>query len=689
MKSDMMDAVELSDADLVAESLSGDRDAFGRIVERYQTLIASVAYCATGNVSQSEDLAQETFVSAWKELAALREPAKLRSWLCSITRFLIGKEFRRQGREPIYEAESLETLDEWTSPEPLPPEHAISQEELTLLWRSLERIPPAYREPLVLFYREHQSIEAVAADLGLSEDAVKQRLSRGRKFLQEQFMAFVAGALDQTRPGKTFALGVIAALPLLGATAKGATVGTTLAKHGGVAAKTTASGGILQAFGYLVMDMVYWVAAALPLGGYIGYKMGGDSQNSERARRSVATFWRIIGISMFSLFCLPVLVALFLAYVIHLHLSDAKVAAIGIPCLNVALPTFMFGVVPLSLVIWIWQRRRPTVPGGAMGIQNSSQSPKSITIWVVLAMTLAIAYLGFFSWTYSLASRMHLLAKDMPTTRSLSTREAQAVIADSQVQKFRVKLYQNVGGGRTLSGDLLENGKMTPFHAPADNSTLALLTEKRISYETEIANRDGRPLPSRANYLAQRLLTPFSCFIVVAGAVTLLRGRHHRQSATHAITGLTNERRVDRAFAALAACGMLAMAIAVGLTTDWKVRRIAASQVAKVIAHHPKARCEVFQYFDGSRRLWISDRHTPDFIAPASEPTLGLLTRQGITCQTYVASYRAGAPGYLGRSQLAAVLWILALGAAAGGLLSWAVKSQPISQSRIQGAGAI
>ena len=139
-------------------------------------------------------------------------------------------------------------MDEWTSPEPLPPDHAISQEELSLLWRSLERIPPAYREPLVLFYREHQSIEAVAQSLGLSEDAVKQRLSRGRKFLQEQFMAFVAGALDQTRPGKTFALGVMAAFPLLGATAKGATVGTTLAKHGSVAAKTTTSGGILQAF---------------------------------------------------------------------------------------------------------------------------------------------------------------------------------------------------------------------------------------------------------------------------------------------------------------------------------------------------------------------------------------------------------------------------------------------------------
>ena len=311
---------ELNDADLVAESLSGNRDAFGWIVERYQTLISSLAYCATGNVSRSEDLAQETFVSAWKQLAELREPAKLRPWLCSIARFLISKEFRRQGREPDHAAESLEAVDEWVSPEPLPPDQVISDEEKAILWRSLERIPEIYREPLVLFYREHQSIEAVAQDLGLSEDAVKQRLSRGRKLLQEQFLAFVAGALKQTSPGKAFTLGVIAALPLLATTAKAATVGTALAQQGSVAAKTTALGGFLQASSKILLGFVYWMAPVLPLGGYIGYKMGGDRQHSERARRSVATFWRIMGLSMLLFVLLPPL----LLALIHENLSPVR-----------------------------------------------------------------------------------------------------------------------------------------------------------------------------------------------------------------------------------------------------------------------------------------------------------------------------------------------------------------------------
>jgi len=50
----------------------------------------------------------------------------------------------------------------------------------------LERIPATYREALILFYREEKSIERVAIELELSEEAVKQRLSRGRKLLQDE-----------------------------------------------------------------------------------------------------------------------------------------------------------------------------------------------------------------------------------------------------------------------------------------------------------------------------------------------------------------------------------------------------------------------------------------------------------------------------------------------------------------------
>src|SRR5260370_20843242 len=92
----MAAASEYADAELVSQSLAGNREAFERIVVRYQSLICSLAYSATGSVSRSEDLAQETFLAAWKQLQSLREPDRLRPWLCGIVRNLINSAFRRQ-----------------------------------------------------------------------------------------------------------------------------------------------------------------------------------------------------------------------------------------------------------------------------------------------------------------------------------------------------------------------------------------------------------------------------------------------------------------------------------------------------------------------------------------------------------------------------------------------------------------
>src|ERR1022692_1276214 len=231
MTSTMTSLTEMPDNELVAQTLDGNRDAFGRIVSRYQSLICSLAYSATGSLGQSEDLAQETFITAWKHLRHLRERHKLRAWLCGTARTRINNNPRRGGREPLRDAETLDSAPDSPAPEPLPHDQTISNEEQAILWRSLERIPEIYREPLVLYYREHQSVEKVAEALELSEDAVKQRLSRGRKLLHEQVLAFVEGALEKTNPGKAFTIGVLASLPVvLTTSAKAATLGAAAIK---------------------------------------------------------------------------------------------------------------------------------------------------------------------------------------------------------------------------------------------------------------------------------------------------------------------------------------------------------------------------------------------------------------------------------------------------------------------------
>jgi hypothetical protein len=86
---------------------------------------------------------------------------------------------------------------------------------------------------LILFNREHRSVERVAAELELSEDAVKQRLSRGRKLLADEVAAFVEGTLERTTPGRAFTLDVMSVLPVGPATAS-----TLLAGKGTAATKS-------------------------------------------------------------------------------------------------------------------------------------------------------------------------------------------------------------------------------------------------------------------------------------------------------------------------------------------------------------------------------------------------------------------------------------------------------------------
>jgi RNA polymerase sigma factor (sigma-70 family) len=271
-----------NDAELVGGSLAGNRDAFGKIVSRYQSLICSLAYSATGSLGQSEDLAQETFIIAWKRLGHLRERAKLRAWLCGIARNRINNFLRREGREPIRMAEPLDSLPESPSPGPLPADQTISNEEQAILWRSLERIPEIYREPLILFYREHQSIEAVALHLDLTEDTVKQRLSRGRKLLQEQVLAFVEGALERTNPGPAFTLGVLAALPALTISAKAAALGVAAAKG----AATVKAAGVAGLFGAISSPLL-----AIS-GNYASYRMSLDEAQSDEERGHVKRMFR-------------------------------------------------------------------------------------------------------------------------------------------------------------------------------------------------------------------------------------------------------------------------------------------------------------------------------------------------------------------------------------------------------------
>ncbi|MDX2088024.1 MAG: sigma-70 family RNA polymerase sigma factor [Kofleriaceae bacterium] len=202
-----MGHIAMTDAELVEASRRGQREAFGQLVTRYQDLVCAVSYSSTRDWNLSEDVAQDTFIAAWSQLGQLRETSRLRSWLCGIARNLAHKARRRTRREVEID-EALPALDD-------DPFATTAQAEVDRVVReALARIPDTYREPLVLYYCEQQSVREIAESLGIAEAAAMQRLSRGRRHLAAGVDALVERALRGPRTKRNLAASVLAALPI-------------------------------------------------------------------------------------------------------------------------------------------------------------------------------------------------------------------------------------------------------------------------------------------------------------------------------------------------------------------------------------------------------------------------------------------------------------------------------------------
>lgn len=203
---------EKSDAQLVALTRAGDKGAFVEIVARHQTMVCGIAFGILNDFAASEDVAQETFFAAYRKLADIREPNHLRAWLAQITRNTALVKVRRRGlEEPL--ANDFEMADET----PKPDDAAASEEQNILVRKALEKLPEQYRPHLVLFYCEGQSTRAVAEALGLSDDAVRQRLSRGREMLRSHLEGVVETVLKRKRPTALFTMTVAAGIGALAA----------------------------------------------------------------------------------------------------------------------------------------------------------------------------------------------------------------------------------------------------------------------------------------------------------------------------------------------------------------------------------------------------------------------------------------------------------------------------------------
>ena len=172
------------EAILIRSARSGDREAFGRLVQLYQRPVFSLAYRMLGSAPDAEDAAQESFLRAYRALGGYDSGRAFSTWLLSIAAHHCIDRIRRKRMHEL----SLDAVpqDCWRSASDAGPEASVERRaEAERVGRCLAALPEDYRLVVVLRYWHDMGYADIARILGESESAVKSRLHRARLRLAE------------------------------------------------------------------------------------------------------------------------------------------------------------------------------------------------------------------------------------------------------------------------------------------------------------------------------------------------------------------------------------------------------------------------------------------------------------------------------------------------------------------------
>ncbi len=159
---------------MVTAALAGDDEAFETVIRTYSRRVYVVAYAILQDVSEAEDVVQDTFLKAHHQRNKLREPEKFPAWLLTVARN--GARDRLRRRRPQADAETFDTLVDHSA---ATPGSALETEEhQARLRRALATLPEEHRTAVTLRYLEGLDYRAIETTMGLSNGALRGILGR-------------------------------------------------------------------------------------------------------------------------------------------------------------------------------------------------------------------------------------------------------------------------------------------------------------------------------------------------------------------------------------------------------------------------------------------------------------------------------------------------------------------------------
>ncbi len=287
-------SIELSMLPDVIAAQSGDSKAFERLILKTRQTITSIALAILRDLDSSEDVAQQVYISVWKQIKTLKNEASFLPWLRQMTRYTAYNYLRdNKVKRKVVGDEADRILADYSDPNTALDENLNKYQQSTILNKFIDELPDESREIVLLYYREEQSSQQVAGLLGVTPANVRQKLSRVRKTLKQSILEKHGKLLLSTAPTiglSTLIMSSIATSTPVGAAAIASSITTSKAGFWGK---------LLLMFGGAISGLLLGILAVI-----YGTKQPLKRISDEQAKKSLIKnrnriiVWMIVSVAM-------------------------------------------------------------------------------------------------------------------------------------------------------------------------------------------------------------------------------------------------------------------------------------------------------------------------------------------------------------------------------------------------------
>jgi RNA polymerase sigma factor (sigma-70 family) len=176
---------------LIERALTGDQKSYSEIVSRYHEQIYHFIYRMVKDTAQAEDLAQETFIKAFRALATFNSDYAFSTWLYKIAAnncidFFRKKKLKTFSLDTPIQVKDGEVHRDFADRDQTPEHELMSQERTNQIQFAIDSLPEKYKEAILLRHHKDKSYEEIADELSIPLGTVKVRIFRAREMLKSK-----------------------------------------------------------------------------------------------------------------------------------------------------------------------------------------------------------------------------------------------------------------------------------------------------------------------------------------------------------------------------------------------------------------------------------------------------------------------------------------------------------------------